>query len=664
MVTALLTPPVRKRSLWDSSSNLSDSPSPLRKRASCKRRDCIAQVEYDDYPVGKRPSFESEKLFFGLMNSRETVRLNRARGLEGPCALQGVAPEFSEYFSHKLCPNVRRREDRTTRGLHKFCAASSRVALSKAPSEHRHLLKLIVFNFGLWRYIGGTLAFASEVGFLNDWGEEQKEQIRQIVLRAFGDGRIRHLFTQAYEGPGKIYRALVAKNSDEESLESVLHNTGPKSVRGSMPESYFTLVGKFKALDELWSLCDEIVAVAEPDSAGRTRTRQVADVIGRIPWWGTTEFFRRVPTFFAKELLQDLLDTPVFVGGRAKACDLRTFCPAGPGALQGLMLLYDMSDATQAGRPKMTQSEAIPMMRAILAAASEPHGWKHGDSADLELHDIQFMLCEVQKYIQNGNKGHRLRDYLGPQPLAQCPTAPGILSDRLEEGVALGVISESMRDPMDIALKLTAWLGVGTDNPRRACHGGVPLRSGDRIVLRSVTAGLALVLGPGPSCPMLPENGPATAFRVERAAGAGPLLLGDAFFLRTPCGAHLGPASSDNRFAAPTQSRRWERERLLKFVRLTSRSEFTSAQVCSGDELCLQAFAPLDALRFSLGVCVEVDPATAVALEHASQMLSCAVQECVERGTLRVKQSGALELASAELLRRRLVGVQTLNSVA
>jgi len=88
----------------------------------------------------------------------------------------------------------------------------------------------------------------------------------------------------------------------------------------------------------------------------------------------------------AKEVLQDLMHTRVM--GDAK--DKNTWCPAGPGARRGLNRIWN--------RPihhAITEKLAFEEMAALFAVAP-----LHLPSfmPELELHDIQFQLCEFDKY--------------------------------------------------------------------------------------------------------------------------------------------------------------------------------------------------------------------------------------------------------------------------
>ena len=169
--------------------------------APCSRVLSLHEVEYPEYPVGLPPGVVAVRRFFALMNARQTVSRNRARGLGGPLAYEGVAEEFAPYLRRRVCPNVRRREDRTTRALHRFCASAARERLCASEAERSWLRKLIVFNFGLWRFIGGTISFAFEVGFVSAWGESEKQRVRDVVERAQREGRIGEVLSEAYESP-------------------------------------------------------------------------------------------------------------------------------------------------------------------------------------------------------------------------------------------------------------------------------------------------------------------------------------------------------------------------------------------------------------------------------------------------------------------------------
>ncbi|CAJ1397704.1 unnamed protein product [Effrenium voratum] len=482
------------------------------------------------------PPLKGVKLLYDFMNARELVRKNRETGKGGARLYEGLPADLAQYFQRHCCPNVHRWHDRTTSGLHHLCAAKHRWRLCQTDSERYALKQLFILNFAVWRFIGGTVLFASEVGFLPSWGKDQKAWIRQVVTRAYRHGRIRDLFTDAYKGPGAIRAELSA--GDEDSLERVLYNRGPKQVRWAEPDlTFHTLVGKFRLIDRLWEESPSLVDAAAPNpQTGRVEMRRVCEVLSGLPYFGGTVEGRREPGFFAKELVQDLLDTPVF-GHRSAVADRFSYSPAGPGALEGLRLIY---------RRRITPCEAVPLMLKLLAYAHKL--WKQGPVNELELHDIQFMLCELQKYLHSGAS---LRDYAGPPCLQNLPLSLDFVQKRLEEALVLHLFTAKGEESGRIARELADWLGL-------RLHQGEEIRDGDHVVLREAGSGALLELVNGL---LQPAQRKATPFRVEARSGA--LCGQEGFFLRAPNGAHLGPTSASSAWGAPAQSGRFSEGREL-----------------------------------------------------------------------------------------------------
>lgn len=468
-------------------------------------------------PIPK-PLEKGIQQLYDFMNCREAIRRRREKGVQGAALYQGLPLEFATYFRRFCCPNVHRYHDRTTIGLHRFCAAERRWKLCQTDEERMRLKRLLVLNFAVWRFIGGTVLFASEVGFLNGWGEDQKRRIREVVERGFRERRSQELFTDAYKGPGAIRQELTHPKADEDSLLRVLYNEGPKAVQNFQPDiTFYTLVGKFQLIDKVWQDCYKILTAALP-KAGQTELQAVCEILAELPFFGASEDGIRVPGFFAKELVQDLMDTPVFKGGRQCVKDRHSYCPAGPGALEGLRLICGC---------RVHKREAVHVMRELL---SSKHLWKFG--TDLDLHDIQFMLCELQKFL---HQGQSLRDYAGPQCVIGLPLDPEFIRHRLEDAVLLGLVASA--DETAIAAQLSEWMGFRLPLPKDD-----RIRSGDHVILRKVKEPVCLLelqengeLGPAKDNP--------TPFRVELPRLSQPLRSCDMAFLRAPNGAHLGPVS-------------------------------------------------------------------------------------------------------------------------
>ena len=109
-----------------------------------------------------------------------------------------------------------------------------------------------------------------------------------------------------------------------------------------------------------------------------------------------------------KEVLQDAMHTPVL----RDATDRNTYCPAGPGARRGLNRVH----GRRVGQ-SLDEGRALNEMRALLRAAP-----LHLPDymPELELHDIQFQLCEFDKYervrLGEGRPRSRYRPPLKSKP--------------------------------------------------------------------------------------------------------------------------------------------------------------------------------------------------------------------------------------------------------
>lgn len=107
--------------------------------------------------------------------------------------------------------------------------------------------------------------------------------------------------------------------------------------------------------------------------------RATAHRLGALPGFGGTGFM-------AKEVLQDVMQTPVL----AHAVDRNTWCPAGPGAQRGLNRIFN-----RPVRQGIKESRALSEMITLFEEAKDR---LPVFMPTLELHDIQFQLCEFDKY--------------------------------------------------------------------------------------------------------------------------------------------------------------------------------------------------------------------------------------------------------------------------
>lgn len=211
----------------------------------------------------------------------------------------------------------------------------------------------VVFNCGLFRYFG-TIEFAEAIGWQRQWSPEK---IIEVAKDRHEKGQ--PVFTGAYIIP------TLGKKGDKADI-----------VCNSI-------------LTSLWNARDKIAATARKTNSWRLTAEQMRN----LPGFGGTGFM-------TKEVLQDVMHTPVLWD----AFDRNEWCPAGPGARRGLNRVV--------GRPVDTNvpdSELVEEMRELLAIAPK---YLPESMPELELHDIQFQLCEFDKYerVRRG-EGHPKTKY-------------------------------------------------------------------------------------------------------------------------------------------------------------------------------------------------------------------------------------------------------------
>ncbi|RYG98843.1 MAG: hypothetical protein EON58_05890 [Alphaproteobacteria bacterium] len=197
----------------------------------------------------------------------------------------------------------------------------------------------ILFNCALFRYFG-TLEFARALGWQRSW--EPTTVIKLARERQLNGERV---FTGAYIVP-------------------------TLGFRGAKAEAVANLI-----LSPLWTQKDRIAQVAT--DTGRWEATAAAMRI--LPGFGGTGFM-------AKEVLQDAIQTPVL----RHAVDRDTWCPAGPGARRGLNRIYS--------RPLMQVKQEPLLIAEMVHLLELSRVHLPSRMPGLELHDIQFQLCEFDKY--------------------------------------------------------------------------------------------------------------------------------------------------------------------------------------------------------------------------------------------------------------------------
>ena len=198
-----------------------------------------------------------------------------------------------------------------------------------------------LFNCALFRYFG-TTEFAEVIGWQTKFGILERERIKSIAATRLANKE--RVFTGAY----------------------VITNQGLALPKQEVVVDYF--------LRPLWDKRRKLSLAAQ-----RTRSwRKVAQELMKLPGFGGSGFM-------AKEVLQDAIHTSVFSSG---CVDLNTYCPVGPGARRGLNRLYNRD----------LKYRAPFGLKEMISIFNDRDKYWPKHFVKLELHDIQFQLCEYDKY--------------------------------------------------------------------------------------------------------------------------------------------------------------------------------------------------------------------------------------------------------------------------
>lgn len=200
----------------------------------------------------------------------------------------------------------------------------------------------LLFNCAVFRYFG-TIEFSKRIGWIGGWDENQKNIIKNTAKDMLS--KKQKVFTGAY----------------------VITNQGIKAPKQEVVVDIF--------LDGLWQRLNELICEARVTD----RWECVAKKMMEIQGFGGTGFM-------TKEILQDAMHTKVL----NDCIDRNNWCPVGPGARRGLNRLSDRRLKFNVG-----QNVGLDEMLHIFG---ERDGYWPGNWVELELHDIQFQLCEFDKY--------------------------------------------------------------------------------------------------------------------------------------------------------------------------------------------------------------------------------------------------------------------------
>jgi len=248
--------------------------------------------------------------------------------------------------------NVLRANDYTTRWL---------VNNWYEPNKDASL-EILLLNAGIARYFG-TTEFCEAIGFSHEW---DKERIRDIAIERMRNRQ--KVFTSAY----------------------VITNGGVSDAKYNVVlDHYLTPFER-----NLEKLVDLGVETEEWESMANYMMRN-------LPGMGGTGFM-------TKEILSDFI---LAAGDRIDWKDLYTWSPIGPGAQKGLNWLYDRSIDS-----KVSKSQALLELREVAAAVGPRlENWMPQFGEELDLHGIQFGLCELAKIAKVRYWGERMKNNYTPR---------------------------------------------------------------------------------------------------------------------------------------------------------------------------------------------------------------------------------------------------------
>lgn len=205
--------------------------------------------------------------------------------------------------------------------------------------------RLVLLNAGVARFFG-TIEFMRAVGWQTSW---EPAKLIKIAQERMSKGE--RVWTGAY-----IVRGVEG---------------GPKAV---------TVVRR--NLSELWSHASNVVNIAR----------------GTKRWQPTVEYMTKLygfGSFMSKEVILDVRYTNAF-WARGLPRDVNAWTPVGPGSRRGAARIQGYG--RERGVPLsggLSEKNTLAMCLQLFGAVKQ--FWPL-DFVELELHDIQFQLCEFDKY--------------------------------------------------------------------------------------------------------------------------------------------------------------------------------------------------------------------------------------------------------------------------
>ena len=318
--------------------------------------------------------------FYDVMGERERCDINRQKGLPRSQWTQ------DKVLSTKKFTSVKRTNDFTSRHLRsvfKTEAVSCREKLKGSAHFTHRLLTVMFLTLAVWRLLG-SCAVMTGLGFIYDWNghsEHGKARVMRCAL-VMGTGA----FTRAYN-PSKIAWGL---------------------AHGGHGQKFVSFTSKMLGrIDGLYASISELVDVALRERS----LERVAEELKHVPYFGTRyPGESRVVGFTAKEFIEDISMCVTCIRWE----DAGKYCGIGKGAVIGLNIIIGRDEKAQ------PPSEVLRAeLRAVFRLRHEMWPRTKAPMPDLVLHDIQFWLCEYQKYV-HAKAGHGVTRRFEPRECPRC----------------------------------------------------------------------------------------------------------------------------------------------------------------------------------------------------------------------------------------------------
>lgn len=290
-------------------------------------------------PRKRKPNMRLAE-FFGYAMEREQIRLRKEADLPYPWTEDEILLKYK--FT-----NIRRENDRT-----------SRAFINDFYRPHRDDdMESILLNCAIRRYFG-TEEFSRTLGWI-DYDSFSADSLEEVARDSRQRGE--RVFTGAY----------------------VITNGGV-----SAPKEYVVAHHYIKPLH---AAIPELVKVAQKTASWQ----RLADEMRKIDGFGGSGFM-------TKESLVDTTYTnfwdrryPTEVTMSVPSWDWFRWTPIGPGARRGITRLLGHDDPDGYDAKKLQNNEKFCMETITKIGLAQGDFWTHGELCP---HDIQFTLCEFDKY--------------------------------------------------------------------------------------------------------------------------------------------------------------------------------------------------------------------------------------------------------------------------